>query len=277
MRACWSEVVVVLASAGMLWAGTVEKRPGAAVAPGGLVRWVGAGTETCVLGARAWAPLGAECVYPVDLETPPGRLWLERVRAGRHERVAVRVTPYPYPAQRLTVADESKVTLSPSDLARAEREQRELARLWAHESPGPVALPLFPPLGGPHHGGRFGSRRIINGKPRSPHTGVDYAARAGAPVYAAADGIVVLDADLFFSGNSVVLDHGAGLQTMYFHLSRVDVRVGQQVRRGAVIGAVGATGRATGPHLHFGARWHGARIDPEPLFVGLAAAPRVGD
>jgi len=111
----------------------------------------------------------------------------------------------------------------------------------------------------------WGARRIINGQPRAPHTGVDYSADPGTPVVAANAGRVALVAEYFFPGRLIVLDHGLGLFTLYFHLERVDVRDGERVERGQPIGAVGASGRATGPHLHFGAKLGRARIDPAAL------------
>lgn len=113
--------------------------------------------------------------------------------------------------------------------------------------------------------GRFGSQRIYRGEPGSYHAGVDVAAGAGAPVVAPADGVVVLASPPPFSleGNLLIIDHGHGLNSAFLHLSRIDVRVGERVRKGEAIGAVGATGRATGPHLHWALSWDGARIDPE--------------
>ncbi|MBI2457957.1 MAG: M23 family metallopeptidase, partial [candidate division NC10 bacterium] len=108
-----------------------------------------------------------------------------------------------------------------------------------------------------------------NGEPRSPHTGADFAAPPGAPVLAANAGIVALAADHFFAGRSVILDHGLGLYTMYFHLQESLVQPGQRVERGQAIARVGSTGRATGPHLHWGARLYGARIDPQELLKPL--------
>jgi murein DD-endopeptidase MepM/ murein hydrolase activator NlpD len=111
----------------------------------------------------------------------------------------------------------------------------------------------------------FGRRRIINGEPRNPHTGEDIAAPEGAPVVASNSGVVRLIADHFFSGHSVFIDHGDGLYTMYFHLSKALVVPSQRVRKGEMIGLVGASGRATGPHLHWGARLNGARVNPLAL------------
>lgn len=234
------------------------------VRPGTLVRWPGAGISSCALGGRSFEPLGDACWYPVDLLHRAGPLTLERQRAGRREAATVRVGPFDYPVQKLTLP-KGQVDLSPRDLERVARESREVATLWGRRGERRFALPLTPPLDPLPAGGRFGSRRIINGQPRSPHGGSDYTVAAGTPVRAVADGEVALVGEHFFGGRSVFVDHGDGLVTMYFHLSRVDVAAGEAVRRGETIGAVGATGRATGPHLHFGVRWRAARVDPAQL------------
>jgi murein DD-endopeptidase MepM/ murein hydrolase activator NlpD len=234
------------------------------VRPGTLVRWPGSGITSCAVAGKAFEPLEGACYYPVDLLRTAGPLTLERRRGGARETIAVRVGAFDYPVQRLTLP-KGQVDLSPQDLARVERENREVAALWGRRGPRRFTLPLAPPLDPLPSGGRFGSRRVINGQPRSPHGGADYSVAAGTPVRAAADGTVALVGDHFFSGNSVFVDHGDGLVTMYFHLSRVDVKAGAPVRRGETLGAVGATGRATGAHLHFGVRWRGARVDPAQL------------
>jgi murein DD-endopeptidase MepM/ murein hydrolase activator NlpD len=219
-----------------------------------------------VAAGRAFEPLGGACYYPVDLLHAPGPLTLERRRGDQRETRTVQVSRFDYPTQKLTLPRD-KVDLSKEDLARVERESREVARLWKSARPRRFELPLLAPLDPLPAGGRFGHRRIINGQPRSPHGGADYTAAAGTPVRAPADGTVVLVADHFFAGRSVFLDHGDGLVTMSFHLDRVDVAPGQEVLRGDRIGAVGATGRVTGAHLHFGARWRGARVDPAQLLA----------
>jgi murein DD-endopeptidase MepM/ murein hydrolase activator NlpD len=243
------------------------------VRPGTVVRWSGEATR-CRADGASWAPLEGACYFPIDL-LAQGALTVERTRAGRAERRVLKVGEYPYPEQRIEIQDQSKVDLSPADLARAEREEQAVARLFTLATPRRFNLPLGRPLTDLPAGGRFGSRRWFNGQPRNPHTGADFTAAAGTPVLAVADGRVVLAAEHFFSGNSVFLDHGDGLITMYFHLSRIGVKPGQVVKRGEELGRVGATGRASGPHLHVGVRWHGARIDPEQLLTAPQSFPAV--
>jgi murein DD-endopeptidase MepM/ murein hydrolase activator NlpD len=246
--------------------GAIEVRPGT------LVRWPGEDLEWCDAGGRRFEPLAGACYYPVDLLRQAGPLQVGRGRAGRREATTVQVGRFDYSIQELTLP-RHMVELSPEDLARVERENREMARLWSREGPRHFALPLGAPLDPLPGGGRFGHRRIINGRPRSPHGGNDYSASAGTPVLATADGQVVRVADQFFGGNAVFVDHGDGLISMYMHMSRVDVAEGQAVRRGERVGAVGNTGRATGPHLHFGLRWRGARVDPAFLLGRPEAIP----
>ncbi|HPC83997.1 MAG TPA: M23 family metallopeptidase [Thermoanaerobaculaceae bacterium] len=252
-----------LTAAAALLAASLLAAP-AEVAPGSVVRWGAPGVTVCRFEGRTWAPLGEVCFFPVDL-LATGTLTFERTRNGRIERVQRRVGRYPYPEQRLRVP-ERMVNLSPEDLARVERENARIALLWPRESEVRFTLPLAPPLPPSFRGERFGHRRVFNGQPRSPHNGLDFKAPAGTPVTAPADGVVVLAEEHFFAGNSVFVDHGGGLISMCFHLADLPVREGQEVRRGEVLGHVGSTGRATGPHLHFGLRWHGARIDPGLLF-----------
>ncbi len=242
--------------------------------PGGVVRWPGDGIESCLMAGRRFAPVAEACWFAVDLLTPAGELEVGRSVGDRLETRRVRVTDYPYDVQRITLDDSSTVDLSAENLERVAAEQARVAALWNLPSGPPhFRLPLAAPLERLPEGGRFGSRRIFNGQPRSPHTGADYSAAEGTPVLAVAAGRVVLADDLFFSGGSVFLDHGAGLISMYFHLSSIGAEEGQEVERGEAVGRVGATGRATGPHLHFGLRWHGSRIDPAPLLGSADATP----
>jgi len=246
----------------------------AQVPPGSVVRWPGDDVQSCIQGQTTFPPLDGSCYYPIDLLRKSGVVELARTRDGRRETLAIRVGAYPYPVQTLTLPP-SQVDLSAEDLARVRRENADIGRLWGRRGPRLFSLPLHPPLEPLPRGGRFGSRRIINGQPKNPHTGADYSADGGEPVLAAADGIVALADEHFFAGNSVFLDHGDGLITMYFHMSRIDVKPGERVTRGQPIGAVGATGRATGPHLHFGIRWHRARVDPALLLGNPTGLPEI--
>jgi murein DD-endopeptidase MepM/ murein hydrolase activator NlpD len=264
-----------VAAAALLWAATSLAGDAGVrtVVPGTVVRWSGAGTTSCNLGDRTWAPQGGVCFFPVDLEAK-GSVRLERERGGRRETLSLRVGPYPYPEQRLEV-EEKFVHLSPQDEARAARETERVKALWLRETRLRFELPLGPPLEGKLEGSRFGARRVFNGEPRSPHSGVDLKAAAGSPVLAPADGVVLLAEEHFFGGNSVYIDHGGGLVSVVMHLQRIDVHAGDEVRRGQRLGLVGATGRVTGPHLHFGVRWHGARVDPGQLLGPVSSIPEM--
>ena len=267
-RALGAAALVLAAAAA---SGAAEPPP-FVVRPGTVVRWPGDGIEWCEAGGERFEPLGGACVYAVDLLRAAGPLVLQRRRDGRLEQAPVRVGRFDYPVQKLTLP-RSMVELSPEDLARVERENREIARLWKGRGPRRFALPLAPPLDPLPEAGHFGHRRVINGEARSPHGGADFAAALGTPVRATADGTVVMVASHFFGGNAVFVDHGDGLVSQYFHLSRALVREGQEVARGAVVGEVGATGRATGPHLHFGLRWRGARVNPALLLAPPSSLP----
>ncbi len=249
-------------------------RPPIEVAPGTLARWAGERLERCSVAGREFEPLAGGCWFPVDL-LATGELRVSRRVGGAWESRVLRIVDYPYPVERVEIADDSKVNPPPHELRRIEEEQKRVAQLWALATPRRFELPLTPPLGHLPAGGRFGARRIFNGEPRSPHSGTDYPARTGTAVFAAAAGRVALAEDQFFAGRAVYVDHGDGLITMYFHLSEISVRPGQEVRAGDELGRVGATGRVSGPHLHFAARWRGARLDPTLLLdISRAAVIR---
>ncbi len=155
------------------------------------------------------------------------------------------------------------VELSPKHLERAEQERQRLRELFARVTPERLWQGRFRlPVDGVHAAGNFGRRRVLNGQPETPHSGEDFPAAAGTPVHAAQRGRVVLAEELFFSGNTVVLDHGLGLYTFYGHLESIAVVVGDVAEIGARLGRVGATGRVTGPHLHWAVRLDEARVSP---------------
>ena len=202
-------------------------------------------------------------VVGVPLSAKPGsKLRIE----GAGRKLEVRVVAKKYPSQRLTVPKE-QAELSPELLAQYEKERahlREVLRTFT-ESP-PLSLALQPPVAG-QRSGSFGLRRIINGEPRSPHSGMDIAAAAGEPVVAASAGRVIDVGEYLFLGRIVVLDHGQGWLSLYAHLSEASAVPGESVAAGAVIGRVGMTGRTTGPHLHFSVYLNTASVDPA-IFLG---------
>jgi hypothetical protein len=204
-------------------------------------------------------------VVGIPLAASPGHASvIVRTGDGSHG-VGYDIAEHPYPTQALKVAPKH-VDLSPRDLARFNREKPVLERALATYSeafPGDVTL--HPPVPG-LRSSSFGSRRVFNGQGRNPHTGMDIAAATGEPVLAAAGGRIVAIGDFFFNGQTVIVDHGSGWLTLYCHLSRIDVREGQPVTPATQLGLVGATGRATGPHLHFGVMLNRAWVDPE-LFL----------
>jgi murein DD-endopeptidase MepM/ murein hydrolase activator NlpD len=215
---------------------------------------------------------GYAALVGFDMELTAGRLpWRIEIRepAGAVRSLAgvVPVGRREFDVQRLTLPTPM-VDLDPETERRAVTEAETLRKLYRTLTPERFWRGRFQrPVAGDEAGSGFGSRRVINGHPRAPHGGTDYAAPRGTPVVSVNDGRVALVADYFFQGRFVVLDHGLGLYTLYFHLDETRVEIGQRVARGQVLGAVGSTGRATGPHLHFGVQLGAARIDPERLLA----------
>jgi len=208
-------------------------------------------------------------ILGVDLDTKPGAHTAEAVLTGEDGRVERREITIDgvakkFPVSRLNV-DEKFVELSKADIARSSRESKEADAIYERITTDIVPdEPFTDPIPGVS-GTNFGVRRIFNGEPRAPHSGADLHAVAGTPVHATNRGHVALAKNLFFTGNTVILDHGLGVISLYAHLSRIDVKEGEVVKSGQVIGLVGATGRVTAPHLHWGMRVQGARVDPFSL------------
>ncbi len=200
----------------------------------------------------------------IDLNTEPGTYPLEVMSNGKKLLKKIKIVKKKYPVQRLTLP-EDMVVLSPENEARTERDQKKTAAIWPVDSERLWRGAFIDPLPGKEIGTPFGVRRIINKIPKNPHSGIDITADEGDPVLAPNDGVAVLVDDLFYSGHSVILDHGQGIYTMFFHLSKINVRYGQAVMKGEVIALVGSTGRATGAHLHWGVRMQGAKVDPLKL------------
>ena len=166
-----------------------------------------------------------------------------------------------FPTERLKVAPNF-VEPNPEQAAKAAADQKELRAIYNTATPEKLWTGAFRiPLDGVKAGGNFGKRRVLNGKSNSPHSGVDLPSPTGTPVHAAQSGRVVLAEELYFAGNTVVIDHGLGVYTLYGHFSEIDAKIGDEVKVGDVIGKVGATGRVTGPHLHWGLEVDHARVN----------------
>jgi murein DD-endopeptidase MepM/ murein hydrolase activator NlpD len=205
----------------------------------------------------------------IDMDTRPGKYEIRVVATDKaggvySKALLLEVKKVDFGTQTLSLP-ASMVDLDSKTLERVEKEAERLEvlfqgfrdeRVWSGSFLSPVQGEVATV---------FGVHRIINGQPRGPHTGVDLQAEEGTPVLASNSGIVVLVDELFFAGNSVILDHGWGIYSMYFHLSEVLVSEGNRVSKGAVLGRVGSTGRSSGPHLHWGIRMNGARVDPLSL------------
>jgi murein DD-endopeptidase MepM/ murein hydrolase activator NlpD len=174
-----------------------------------------------------------------------------------------------YVAQHITLKNPRQVNPDPDDMKRIEREMVEQSAANRAYRAGvtPSNLLLDRPVSGGRLSSPFGLRRFFNGEERNPHSGLDFAVPAGTPIKAPAAGVVSLVGDYFFNGKTVFLDHGQGFVSMFCHMSAIDVKVGDVVPRGGVVGKVGATGRATGPHLHWNVSLNDARVDPA-IFIG---------
>jgi murein DD-endopeptidase MepM/ murein hydrolase activator NlpD len=243
--------------------------PRTAAVPGGIVTLPLEGppdVEPVVTldGARAMVlrdAAGWLAIVGIPLATKPGRHHVVVGRAGETARIGFDVAAREYAVQRLKVPP-AQVNLSKQDLQRVDEERSRIRRALTTFTPSPPeTLRLQQPAQGPRSSS-YGLRRFFNDEPRNPHTGMDIAAPAGSPVLAAAAATVADVGDYFFNGNTVILDHGAGLVSMYCHLSRVLVKPGQRLAAGERIGDVGATGRVTGAHLHFGVTLNGTMVDP---------------
>jgi murein DD-endopeptidase MepM/ murein hydrolase activator NlpD len=224
-------------------------------------------------------PQGWVAVIGIPLATKPGPQSARLVPIGAPSAAQSPAGPAPgralefevtgkqYAEQRLQVKDKHQVNPDAQDLARIEREHARIDAALGTYTPGRVPeFRMRPPIDG-ERSSSFGLRRFFNGEARDPHSGMDIAAPQGTRVRAPAPGRVLDTGNFFFNGNTVFVDHGEGVVTMYCHLSRIDVKPGQQIATGGVIGLVGATGRVTGPHLHFGVAINRAMVDPALLLT----------
>lgn len=222
---------------------------------------------------------GWVAVVGIPLDAKPGDYLLRVEDAATQDKAADKQIAFvvhskEYETQRLTIKDQRKVEPNAKDLERIRRESRIMQTAftaWRDQDDVPLQfdLPAQGPMSSP-----FGLRRIFNGEPRNPHSGIDIAAPAGTPIHAPAAGRVTAVGNYFFNGNTVLIDHGQGLVTMYCHMSKIAAKKGQIVARGDVIGYVGHTGRATGPNVHWSVSLNDARVDPR-LFLSRETLARL--
>jgi hypothetical protein len=235
------------------------------------------GSKVRLDGEDVMASEDGRFVIGFGRDAPSTALLTVTLPDGSIDRIALEIEDREFPVDRIDGVDPSKVDeFTPEQLAKIEddRKKKEAARAETQALAGWAGGFDWPLKG--RISGVFGSQRILNGTPNRPHSGLDIAAPAGTPIRAPADGIVRLaEPDMYFEGGLILVDHGHWLETAVMHLSRLDVASGQRVKKGDVIGAVGATGRATGPHLHWSVRWAGRLVDPQLLLPAeeVAAAP----
>ena len=217
-------------------------------------------------------------IVGLPLATKPGRHFLELTdRQGKSLSLGFQVSDKAYEEQHITIKDKRKVNPEKRDMERITRESKQIKQALRHWSPREnVVIEFQQPVTGPTSS-PFGLRRFFNEQARNPHSGLDIAAPEGAPIKAPAPGTVLDTGDFFFNGNTVLLDHGQGLVTMYCHMSKIDVIPGQTISSGDKLGEVGMTGRVTGPHLHWGVSLNDARIDPVLFLPKTAATTAHGD
>lgn len=207
-----------------------------------------------------------QAVIGIPLSAKAGTLRIVVKRGEEKSTQLFSIKDKQYPTQYITVKDERKVNPNPLDMKRINQESsriQEALTAWTETNNEPVNF-VWPIKG--RVSGLFGRRRVFNGEPRNPHSGMDIAAKTGTPIHAPAAGIVRGTGNYFFNGNTIFIDHGQGLITMFCHLSRIDVKDGETVKQGDIIGAVGATGRVTGPHLHLGVSLNNERVEPRLFF-----------
>ncbi len=238
------------------------------------------GVAVVDLGTAAQAPKATYQGKPVLVVKDQDAHWLaivgipltikpgspQQVSSG-NRNLAFVVGNKKYPEQHITLKNQRQVNPNPDDLKRIEQELDVQVRAYRSFTPGtPSNLLLDKPVDGPLSS-KFGVRRFFNGEERNPHSGLDFAVPAGTPIKSPAAGKVILIGNYFFNGNTVFVDHGQGFISMFCHMSKIDVKVGDAVPRGGVVGRVGSTGRATGPHMHWNVSLNDARVDPA-IFIG---------
>ena len=232
-----------------------------------LIGHVAPGAKVEFAGRRVHVGTDGVFVLGVDRDAPAQVALNVRFSDGKSRRVQLKVSKRQYHVEHVEGLPQKTVTPDPETAARIEREQARVVEARKRDDAREDFLAGFAlPVEGARISGVYGSQRIDNGTPKAPHMGLDMAVPEGTPVHAPAAGVITLaESDFVLTGGTVLIDHGFGLTSSLLHLSRIDVKVGQQVARGQVIGASGMTGRATGPHVHWGFNWFDVRLDPALL------------
>ncbi len=245
------------------------------VVQGEVARWAG-NCLRCSFEKRAWSAVNGTCYYPVDMDMKAGTYIISRrSTGGKLESAQLTVTEKPCVQEDLkNFPKKEYINVSAENQARAAKEAKQVNPLISYKAdvkPAVFDLPVGKPANPlPKGEGNFGACRTFDGQPRDRHTGQDYPVGEGKAALSVGNGRVLLAANQFYSGNAVFIDHGNGLISEYFHLKSYTVKPNQTVTKGQKIGLVGETGRVTGPHLHFGVRWHGACINPGFLLIDPA-------
>lgn len=256
------QVILLLLIAGAAWADVNDP-----AVPGGLAIFELGSSLTPPLVSHAGKPVAiigtparwrAVVGIPLDHAAPSIDITLD----GTQEKITLTVSPYPYREQRLKIAQKRYVNPDANELARYQRERTQMDAARAlFRNDASWSMNWVAPVPG-KQSDSFGMRRFYNDQPRSPHSGMDIAAATGTPVRAPHSGQVASTGDFFFNGKTVMIDHGQGLVTLYCHLSEIDVRTGDDIVSGTIVGKVGATGRVTGPHLHWSVYLSGVAVNP---------------
>lgn len=240
------------------------------VVPGGIYRWTPpVGATDIRFNNRPVMRLGDQILVGIPLSQPLGSAKLAYLLSAQASSHSFNVVDKAYTEQHISLQNREMVNPNPEQLARIREEsQRQRALYLQHSDAPPPATGFIQPLQG-RVSSLFGHRRFFNGQARNPHSGLDIAAPTGSEISAPAAGEVTLVDDLYYNGKTIFLDHGQGLITMYCHLSESLVTQGKRVAQGEVIGLVGATGRVTGPHLHWSVSLNGYRVDPQSMMAEL--------
>lgn len=240
---------------------------------GGLVfGTVPPGTQLALEGRAVSVSERGRFVFGLDRDAKSSAALEAKFPDGSVTTQTLIVAPRDWIVERVDGLPQNTVTPDPETVKRIRAEGGMIVAARNRTEPLPFFETgfLLPAEG--RISGVFGSQRILNGQPRSPHSGLDIAAPIGTPIRATADGIVSLVHDgMVLTGKTIMIDHGFGLDSVYIHMNEINVSVGQRVRQGDVIGAIGMTGRTNGPHLHFGISWYGAKLDPQTAMAALPA------